>query len=308
MTVRHDAFEAFQSAFKDLIWRRRAELALGVRREARGLAVVGETGPGKSTALESVVDRMIGDGTVKPGEVASAIVPSPASLKLVGASVLDALGYPLRVNRTGAIIWQRVRDQLQLNGTLVLILDEAQDLMHEQSARERRAVVNTLKSLMQNRAWPVSLVLCGIPRQREAPGVLDLLNHDPQLARRLYPIEFAPIGLGTPSGDVVALVGQYLHRARLAAAPQLFSGDLAERLCHAGGGQLCLLIELVIEAIDFALHDGQPLARGHFAAAYARRTGAVAALNPFLCDDFRRTDPFILLPAVDRRPLREDRT
>ena len=303
LTVPHGPFVAFQEAFAWLLERRRAELALGQAAEARGIVVVGDSGSGKTTAAQRVVARIAAEGGIGPQDVTSFTVPSPASLKSVGVSALDALGYPLRANRTGAVIWQKVRDLLRARRTLVLILDEAQDLMRDQSARERQAVVNTLKSLMQNPAWPVSLVLAGIPRLRNGPGLLDLLDHDPQLARRLYPIEFPAVGLPGPAGGIAELVGLYAAQAEVALAPGLIARDFADRLSQAGASQFGLVVEAIIDAIDLALHEGAALARPHFAAAYRRKTGAIDGLNPFLCEDFRRVDPWRLLEQPGRKAL-----
>lgn len=142
--------------------RRRAELAQGPA-EARGLALIGASGSGKTVALTRGVARMSDKLDLRPYEGVSFTVPSPASLKMVGHEALVALGYPMQTNRTAAQIWQRVREQLADNRTLIPILDEAQDLMRTHSVHARRVVVNTLKSLMQSRDWPVSLILAGVP-------------------------------------------------------------------------------------------------------------------------------------------------
>src|SRR5699024_5479468 len=110
-------------------------------------------------------------------DVASFLVPSPATLKGVGISCLNGLGYPLMRDRTAGIIWELVQSHLRELQIMFLHLDEAQDLMGSQSEREMLAVVNTLKSVMQNRYWPVSIVLSGLPTLKT------LLNLDPQLGR-----------------------------------------------------------------------------------------------------------------------------
>lgn len=170
--------------------------------------------------------------------------------------------------------------------------------MRTDSPQERQAVVNTLKSLMQSRDCPVSLILAGVPHLNGAPGLLDLLGHDTQLSRRLAPIEFAPLPLGTSTRDLVGLVERYATRAGIRLAPDLLSAEFGARLCHAGAHQFGLVVELIIDAIERALNDQEPddpLAIAPFAAAFRRRTGAIDALNPFLAEDYRQAEPHQVL-------------
>ena len=60
------------------------------------------------------------------------------------------IGYPLRRDRTAAIIWGHVQTHLRERGVLFLHLDEVQHLCVARSTTDAQAVVNTLKSLMQH--------------------------------------------------------------------------------------------------------------------------------------------------------------
>lgn len=289
----HSAYHQLEQQFQLLLDRRRTEIAAGVTMEARGIALIGASGSGKTTAVARLLSHSAGlggDATKTPRkDVVSFQVPSPATLKFVGQTALEALGYPLRRERTEMIIWATVRQHLQARKTLFLHLDEAQDLMRHQTPKVLQSVVRTLKSLMQTRDWPVGLVLSGMPDLKE------LLNHDPQLARRFYPIEFPNLSTVTDGDEVGHLTASYAQRVNL-EAKHLFSDEFSARLIHSADGEFGLVVELIIAAIEEALNSGDSsLENRHFVEAFRRRSGCVDALNPFQAADFERIDARALL-------------
>jgi len=187
----HRNYREFRDAFSALLNRRRADLEIGAQNEARGIAIIGDSGSGKTTAARRLWATYPELRAQEPGlekaEVVSLSLPSPASVKFVGYACLIVLGYPLQRDRTSAIIWDMVHSHLRLRQTLVLHFDEAQDFSVNQNPREMQAMINTLKALVQNPNWPISIVLSGMPQLR------DLINMDPQLARRFTPVQFAKL-------------------------------------------------------------------------------------------------------------------
>jgi len=287
-------FAELPSPFALLLYRRRAELEAGRSSEARGIVLIGNSGSGKSTAISHLFNRHPDLQLLTPGkvraDVVSLSVPSPATLKHVGLSCLNALGYPLRRERTAGIIWELLQGHLEQRRTLFLHLDEAQDLHINRNEREMQSVVNTLKSLMQNRLWPTGMVLSGMP------SLIDLLHLDPQLSRRFVPIHLAPISFTSHGNILPEIVAQYLDAAQLPIADGTYSAEFTKRLIHAGAGELGLVIELIIAAIEEALLENHvPVGLDDFAAAFRRRSGCVDDLNPFLCDDYRAVDARALL-------------
>ena len=298
--ARHDRYEDLRREFDILLHRRRADLAADRIDEGRGI-VVGHAGSGKSTAIARPFLKHPHIQRLEPGrleaDVASFLVPSPATLKSVGLACLSGLGYPLRRDRTAMIIWELVQNHLHQRRILFLHLDEVQDLHVSRSKGEMQAVVNTLKSLMQNTTWPVSLVLSGTMALR------DLVNLDPQLSRRLVPIAFAPITLTTHGQDVRAIVGGYAETAGLPVDEDVLDAEFVGRLIHAGASELGLVIEIVVSAIKEALlGEHTSLDRDSCARAFRRRSGAVDALNPFLRGDWRVVDARLLMQAPDLDP------
>ncbi|MCE8418865.1 TniB family NTP-binding protein [Rhodovulum sulfidophilum] len=278
--------------------RRRAELAEGLNPEARGVAVIGNSGSGKSTA---VAHFFRGHETLRllshdaeTADVASFLVPSPATLKGVGISCLNGLGYPLMRDRTAGIIWELVQSHLRELQIMFLHLDEAQDLMGSQSEREMLAVVNALKSVMQNRYWPVSIVLSGLPTLKT------LLNLDPQLGRRFTPISFGQIDDIQDGQNVLELIQQYRQAADLESSGSVETDDFAARLIHAAAHEFGILIEVIIGAIEICMRrSDSTLQLQHFTAEFLRRTGCAADLNPFIRRDFTALNPRLLLPGND---------
>jgi type II secretory pathway predicted ATPase ExeA len=294
--VPRGCYTQFQEAMSLLEDRRRAEIAEGLNPEARGVAVIGNSGSGKSTAVAHFFRghntlRMLSHET-ETADIASFLVPSPATLKGVGISCLNGLGYPLMRDRTAGIIWELVQSHLRELQIMFLHLDEAQDLMGSQSEREMLAVVNTLKSVMQNRHWPVSIVLSGLPTLKT------LLNLDPQLGRRFTPINFGQVDDIQDGQNVRALVQQYAQAAGVASSEDVATDDFVARLVHAAANEFGILIEIIIGAIELCMRQNEStLEKTHFIAEFLRRTGCVDDLNPFVRHDFSDLNPRLLLPS-----------
>ncbi|SEB47651.1 TniB family NTP-binding protein [Rhodobacter sp. 24-YEA-8] len=284
--IPNEAFNALKDLFETMLDQRRADLAAGRLTNVRSIALVGGSGSGKSTLIrhlrESRSDLVIAEGEA-PCEFASQLVPSPATMKFVGTAILHALGYPLARDKSAPVIWGMVADQLQRRKTLFLHLDEAQDLARFQTDRERQSVVNTLKSMMENRTWPVSLILSGTPELKK------IINQDPQLARRIYPVAIPRLTVPRHVNAVVELTRRYAERGTLTVGADLAGDEFARRLLHAGDYEFGLVAEIIVQAACRALGvrgRGAALTLEDFGHAYRERTGAAPMLNPFLATDF----------------------
>ncbi|WP_186827042.1 ATP-binding protein [Shimia ponticola] len=213
--VPNDNYTQRGQRFEELTAQRRADIKAGLHSNVRGIVLVGRSGSGKSAAFRELMrcskDLVLDDPKIGVSEVVSVQVPSPATLKFVGVAVLQALGYPLARDKSVALIWGQVKDHLKRRKTLFLHLDGAQDLTRYQTQNERVAVVRTLKSLMENSSWPVGLILSGMPE------LADLINADPQLGRRLYPISISRLNSVRDRDTVCDILSLYAARAGLGA-------------------------------------------------------------------------------------------
>lgn len=289
-------FKKLESCFQKHIEQRRADEADGVAFKARGLMLVGQSGSGKTTAIRELIRKYSTTIATDPEnefcEYIGLQVPSPATMKFVGAATLRALGYPYSGNKQGPAIWDMVKVQLKLRGTKFLGYDEAQDLARYQTEKERQSVVNTLKSLMENSVWPVGLVLSGMP------DLKTIVNQDAQLARRVDPIEISRLHITRDVTPVLMMVQKYASRAQIAIDESIKHEEFAKRLMHSADYQFGLLAEITVLAISHALLTEGARTRlriRHFADVFAERNGADDWMNIFLAEDFGRIDPRLLL-------------
>lgn len=286
------AYRTLEMHFRALLEQRRADVADGMINNARGIVLVGQSGSGKTTAIRELIrmNRTLlkADPTEDICEFIGLQVPSPATMKFVGAATLRALGYPYSGDKQGPVIWDQVKVQLKLRQTCFLHLDEAQDLARYQTDKERQSVVNTLKSVMENSYWPTGLILSGMPDLKK------IVNQDPQLARRLYPVEIGRLHAIRDVAPVLDIVQKYAARAKIETQESVRNENFAQRLMHAADYEFGLMAEFTVQALSKALiTEGMEveLRLQHFADVFFDRSSSIDALNPFLAEDFARIDP-----------------
>lgn len=286
--ILHERFEPLQARFRLLLEKRLADIAAGRSADAHGIALSGASGTGKSCAVAQLIARAkaeLARSSCPDATIISLRVPSPATLKFLGQMILRALGYNLSAERQAWYIWDLARHQLRQRRVLFLHLDEAQDLSSRGTTSELNAVASMLKTLMTDPDWPVGILLSGTEELER------VLNHDPQLARRMDAVHFAPLSPVAHAPDVTGLIGDYATRAGLSAAPDSQSLALAERLIHAAAFQFGLVIEITIAAIEVALlEEATVLEARHFELAYEHRSSCSDAFNPFIVTDYQRID------------------
>ncbi len=286
------SYAKLEAHFRALLKQRRADVRDGTINNARGIVLVGQSGSGKTTAIRELIRKnkslLQTDPTQDICEFFSLQVPSPATMKFVGAATLRALGYPYSGDKQGPAIWDQVKVQLKLRQTCFLHLDEAQDLARYQTDKERQSVVNTLKSVMENSLWPTGLILSGMPDLKK------IVNQDPQLARRLYPVEIGRLHAVRDVEPVLDIVQKYVARAKVKAQSCVRNESFAKRLMHAADYEFGLMTEITVQALSKALfNEGfeAELQLRHFADVFFDRSAAIDALNPFIAEDFTRIDP-----------------
>lgn len=287
------SYAKLETHFRSLLEQRRADVAEGTMNNARGLVLVGQSGSGKTTAIRELIHQnrslIRADKKQDVCEFFSLQVPSPATMKFVGAATLRELDYPYSGDtKQGPAIWDQVKVQLKLRQACFLHLDEAQDLARFQTDKERQSVVNTLKSVMENSYWPTGLILSGMPDLKK------IVNQDPQLARRLYPVEIGRLHAVRDVEPVLDIVQKYANRAKISVRSCVLDEQFAQRLMHAADYEFGLMAEITVQALAKALFsDGfqAELKLANFADVFFDRSGANEFSNIFVADDFTRIDP-----------------
>lgn len=286
--VHHERFLPLEASLAMLLAKRLSDLDAGRTSEAHGLTLCGPSGTGKSVAMVHLiagVDHLLSTARHGDAPIISLRVPSPATLKFVGYTLLRALGFQISSERQAWYIWDLVRHHLKERQVLFVHLDEAQDLASRGTKHELNAVASMLKTLMTDPVWPVGIILSGTAE------LVDILNHDPQLARRMQTVHFNSLSPVAHGNDVLDLVENYCNRAGLPPAPGIVELPHGERLIHAAANQFGLVIELTLAAIEQAfLRGARQLASQDFARAYHLRTACDDAFNPFVIPDFYRID------------------
>lgn len=268
------------------------------RRNGIGFVVMSESGAGKSTTLERVFTEypaFRGYGVLGSGcPIITVEAPSPCTLAQIGMLILEKLGYmPERELRENTA-WRRVRKMLKREHAFFLHIDEAANVLHQKSEHEIRKVADTLRGLMLSRDWPVQIILSGVPE------LTDLFDVDRQLRRRLKYVRFENV---SPSEDAELVNKIILGYAKAAHCKVRFRVEdaLIPRLCHAAVYQFGLVIELVVDAVECCISDGnKTLTIEDFANGYAARTFHPVDLNPFVIPAWDTLD----CSAVREKPKR----
>lgn len=260
-------------------------------RGGRVLVGTGLPGTGKSRAFDRAIRRRPefaarGAQDLK-GPILSMVAPSPATLGGLGNAVLAALGYPTTRPIKESQVWPVVQQQLRDHGVRILLIDEIQHAEQLATVAEAQKVADTLKRILQDREWPIWLILVGLP------DVEKFLRADGSMKRRIRSMAFElmryPQDAEAAAAVVREIVGMVpgLSCAELAPDKTLVpdaTDEFAGRLIHATAGRFGVLVEYVQDAVHEALiAKDEVLTLEHFADVYDARNGEVVdALNPFI--------------------------
>lgn len=265
--------------------------------EGRILVLTGETGAGKSRSLK----RLFRQRREQVEQVlVSVVAPSPCTLMQLGRKLLPELGYPIQRDRKEHLIWEDVRRRIDARGIRIVHIDEMQHVTQTANTDQKTRVLNTIKSLIQDRDKPMLLVLSGTCE------LADFLRTDGQVYRRCKFVELKRL---TIPGDVdlIADTLEDLIEDTLLKLEHTIVEDLAARLIHAANYALGLAVEIACDAIEEAFLEGKGKLRpSHFAEVYRSRSGCPTSSNPFLTVGWRETDPQQVLdrPRVDIEPTK----
>lgn len=261
------------------------KLDIGKPFEARGLIVTGESRSGKTKEVNSLVEKFNAEGFKLPGGMPARFVEcnlsGMLSWKDLGIEVLEAMGTPMRAQRTQSYIWNEVEKQARLQGVIGIHFDESQHMFTKTGKTTNAKVLDGFKSLCKNKRWPFVLILSGVPE------LATYVNPYVQLKELLFPVHFEKIGGQGDWEEMNNLCFAYGDTGEINFEP-LATKDFYERLAFSCGNRWGLVIELVIEALTLCkMDDRNDISISYFEKAFAQKSGLSCGFSPFSVDDYQ---------------------
>jgi hypothetical protein len=202
----------------------------------------------------------------------------------MGRQTLAATGYPATGNLEKHAVWQRVFDRLPALGTTILHFDEMHNIILTANERDRIDIQNTLKSLITDANWPVTVIVSGLPLTTA------FIEQSVEDKRRTIPVTFESLVSPRDCEMLTELAQHFIEIAHLTLAPRAQTA-IVPRLIHAASYQLGSAITLLQESIDQALiRKVSVLGIDECAAAYTFLSGCGPAANPFLAPEWLAID------------------
>lgn len=254
--------------------------SLANRSIARGLALIGASGTGKSASLRRLFEKhpsFRGYLNVKSESMLLWLsAPKPCTVKALGIAILAASGYELDRDTSAHRMFALIPKRLNAMGKVVICIEEFQHVAKDTSSKDQQEVSDALKHLMEVERFTV--IISGIDRLRR------FIALDEQLDRRLTKVFFEPVG---PDGqpEIEDIITAYAEEVGLVVVPDLLK-EIVPRLVHAANYAFGTCIEYAILAIAYRKQLGgdNVLNLEDFAAIYGRKSGKPASQNPFIAD------------------------
>lgn len=251
------------------------------RSVARGMALIGPTGVGKTTALKRLFAKHAAFSGYRDVSSGSPLIlfsaPSPCTVIQLGRRLLLATGYPLERDLPAHRLFELAGKRLNSTGKIVLAIEEFQHVVHNVSLRDQQLVADILKALMEIER--ITVIISGIETLRP------FLALDPQLDRRLTKVYFDQLEF--EDHDLINdTLRSYVEAANIELDQiEARTKALVPRLIHASRYAFGLSVENIIKAIARCKQDGASVLKvEHFATMYAAGTGKSASENPFIVD------------------------
>lgn len=274
-------------------------------RQGKGNAffITGESGAGKTDMVEHL---LASHPVLQPVVVNSTLVrpwvrvalQGPATLRVLGADILKAIGYPVKSSLRENAVWDLLPEQLRNANVFLIHIDETQHLLTRGVDND---VASAIKGLMNYVPWPVSFILSGKPRLNH------LIVHDDQAERRSFSLMLDALDIEANRNLIETIIEKHCGAAGL-QCDDFIRTDMPERLAHAANYQFGRICEVVIAGIHAAIlrvakeergevrkaeHRGMVLVPDDLSKAYRdhSHTRGRDELNPFHVEDWKYLPP-----------------
>lgn len=223
--------------------------------EAEGLAIIGESGTGKTSVLNSFRSKHQSyrgkNGMEVP--VLFATVPSMPTVKSLAGVMLEALGEPHPERGTENQMSRQVRVLMRNTGTHIVIIDEFQHFYDRGKRQIMHHVADWLKVLIDDTRS--TLVVAGLPSCRR------VIDQNEQLARRFL----APVQLSRfvwtdddQREEFMAILEAFNEKiSNEFESPELHSEEMAFRFYCATGGLIGYLAKLLRQTLRNAAAENK---------------------------------------------------
>lgn len=267
----------------DLAKARGETFLVGRLAEARCLWVVGNSGVGKTRSLQRAFINKFPDygkrGVYCPLVTVNA--QSPFTLAEFAKRIIAAVtGLEPERDFNEKAAW-RIARAAMMGRIRFLHVDEAHNFMETNNPVEMTRGRNSIRSLLQDLRWPISLIFSG------TPASLKLGNGDVQVGRRRDVVYFEDMDATSFLPILKEMLASYCAKARLVLHEELDDSFL-ERLMHAAWSRFGVAVEYMHDAVDEAMRNGAIQLRvEHFASVYTARSGCGPDNNVFTMPGWR---------------------
>ena len=222
------------------------------RHERRGKGnaffITGESGAGKTDMVEHL---LVNHPVLQPIAYRSKLVrpwvrvalQGPATLRVLGADILTAIGYPVKPSMRENAVWTLLPEQLRHANVFLVHIDETQHLLARGADND---VASAIKGLMNYMPWPVSFILSGKPKLN------DLIVHDDQAERRSFNLMLDALDAEANRNLIVRIIKEHCEAAGL-DCEGFVKTDMPERIAHAANYQFGRICEVTITGIHAAI-------------------------------------------------------
>ncbi|MBO9197534.1 ATP-binding protein [Rhizobium sp. 16-449-1b] len=236
------------------------------------LLITAESQSGKTTMVNHYLDEhpslvpfpIENDNTAYP--LFKVTAPPDSTMAGLGREMAMRLGYQLHRRVTEPSIFEKVRAQLQVQGTRLVVVNEIQHVLDAPSIKGLRHFSDAFKNLLQEEDWPIHIIFVGLPEAK------DMIKRDKkeQLEARVMHLALEPLSLNEHGEAIADMIDEVLAIAGLGSGTPLTNEFLA-RLFHGARDRLGLIFKMLHFAIEDALDSGDTeVVIEHWEDAYMR--------------------------------------